>query len=281
MVSMFTTLRCLARVTSVRLGLTLVCALALRPAALSADPVAVRHSEGIVHGFLIMRAADGTFLADGDLIQTSRGDRVTARLVFRFKDGSIQDDTAVYSQRGSFRLISDHLIQKGPIFPKPLEMTISRAKGRVIVRYADDGQQKVADEQMALAPDLANGMILTLMKNVEPTQSAIKISMIATTPKPRLVKLAITNVGEEPFSVGGSKRLAVHYVIKVEIGGISGLLAPLVGKQPPDSHVWILRGDAPAFVRGEQPLYLGGPMVRIELTSPVWGDATQRRTAER
>jgi hypothetical protein len=281
MVSMLTTVRCLARVTSVRFGVTLVCALALWPAALSADPVTVRHSEGIVHGFLVMRAADGTFLADGDLIQTSRGDRVTARLVFRFKDGSVQDDTAVYSQRGTFRLISDHLIQKGPIFPRPLEMTISRAKGRVIVRYADDGQQKVADEQMELAPDLANGMILTLMKNVEPTQSAIKISMIATTPKPRLVKLAITNVGEEQFSVGGSKRQAVHYVIKVEIGGVSGLLAPLVGKQPPDSHVWILRGEAPAFVRGEQALYPGGPMVRIELTSPVWGEATQRGTAER
>jgi hypothetical protein len=237
MAGMFTTIRYLVRVTSVRLGVSLVCAFGLWPAALSADPIAVRHPEGIVHGFLIMRAADGTVLADGDLIQTSRGDRVTARLVFRFKDGSIQDDTAVYSQRGNFRLISDHLVQKGPIFPRPLDMTISRAKGRVIVRYADKGEQKVADEQMELAADLANGMILTLMKNVAPTQSATKVSMIAATPKPRLVKLAVTNVGEEPFSVGGSKRQATHYAIKVEIGGISGLLAPLVGKQPPDSHV--------------------------------------------
>ena len=268
MVRMFAAIRCPVRVTSVRLGVTLVCALALRPAMVSADPIAVRHSEGIVHGFLIMRAADGTVLADGDLIQTSRGDRVTARLVFRFKDGSIQDDTAVYSQRGSFRLISDFLIQKGPAFPRPMEMTISRRKGRVLVRYMDDGQEKVADEPLAPAPDLANGMILTLMKNVELTQGAVKVSMIAATPKPRLVKLVITNAGEEPFSVGGSKRQAVHYVIKVEIGGVSGLLAPLVGKQPPDSHVWILRGDAPAFVRGEQVLYPGGPMVRIELTSP-------------
>jgi hypothetical protein len=278
MAGMFTNIR-YPGVTSVRLGVSLVCAVGLWPAAPSADPIAVRHAEGIVHGFLIMRAADGTVLADGDLIQTTRGDRVTARLVFRFRDGSIQDDTAVYSQRGSFRLISDHLIQKGPTFPRPLDMTISRATGRVIVRYTDDGEQKVADEQIDLAPDLANGMILTLMKNVAPTQSATKVSMIAATPKPRLVKLAVTNVGEEPFSVGGSKRQATHYAIKVDIGGISGLLAPLVGKQPPDSHVWILRGEAPAFVRGEQPLYLGGPIVRIELTSPVWGDAAPAHRA--
>ena len=57
---------------------------------------------------------------------------------------------------------------------------------------------------------------------------------------------------------------------KVDIGGLSGLLAPLLGKQPPDSHVWILGGEAPAFVKAEQPLYLGGPVWRIELVSPVW-----------
>jgi hypothetical protein len=62
----------------------------------------------------------------------------------------------------------------------------------------------------------------------------------------------------------------MHYVLKVDIGGIKGVVAPLVGKQPPDSHVWILGGDAPAFVRSEQPLYNGGPLWRIELTSPVW-----------
>jgi len=48
------------------------------------------------------------------------------------------------------------------------------------------------------------------------------------------------------------------------------LIAPLVGKQPPDSHVWILGGDAPAFVKAEQALYIGGPVWRIELASPSW-----------
>ena len=50
-------------------------------------------------------------------------------------------------------------------------------------------------------------------------------------------------------------RTATHYTVKVDIGGLSGVLAPLLGKQPPDSHVWILGGDAPVFVRSEQPLF--------------------------
>jgi hypothetical protein len=94
--------------------------------------------------------------------------------------------------------------------------------------------------------------------------------MVAATPKPRLVKLAITPQGEEPFSLGGSERRAMHYVMKVEIGGVAGVIAPLLGKQPPDIHVWILGGEAPAFIKTEGPLYYGGPSWRIELASPVW-----------
>jgi hypothetical protein len=243
----------------------------LRPGALPAEPVAVRHIEGVVHGFLALRTLEGTTLADGDLIQVARGDRVTGRLVFHFKDGSVHDETAVFTQREHFRLLSDHLVQKGPAFPQPLDMSIDCASGQVTVRYANEhGEQKVEAERLELPADLANGLILTLLKNVSADAPPNKVSMVAATPKPRLVKLAIATAGEEPFSTGGDARRATQYVVKVEIGGIAGLLAPLLGKQPPDSHVWILGGEAPAFVKSEAPLYLGGPLWRIELVSPVW-----------
>jgi hypothetical protein len=251
------------------------CASLLWPCALLGQTVAVRHAEGLVHGFLTLRTLDGTPLADGDLIQTSRGDRVTTRLVFHFKDGSIHDETAVYSQRQRFRLITNHLVQKGPTFPQPLDMSIDGSSGQVTVRYADDGKQKVETERIEVPPDLANGLILTLLKNVQTGAPPKTVSLVAATPKPRLVKLAITAAGDEPFSTGGAARKATHYVLKVEIGGISGVLAPLLGKQPPDSHVWILGGEAPAFVKSEQPLYLGGPLWRIELVSPVWPRTAQ------
>lgn len=240
---------------------------------LSGETVIVRHTEGIVHGFLALRTLDGTTIADGDLIQRARGNRVTTRLVFRFKDGSLHDETAEYSQQHTFRLIRDHLIQKGPTFKQPLDMTID-SRGDVTVRYTNNhGEQKVETEHLDLPPDVANGLILTLLKNVRPDAPPKTLSFVAATPKPRLVKLAVTAVGQEHFSTGGTGRTATHYVLKVEIGGVSGLLAPLVGKQPPDSHVWILGGEAPAFVKSEQPLYMGGPLWRIELVSPNWSRA--------
>jgi hypothetical protein len=260
-------------------GQVCLAALLLWSVEAAAIPITVRHHEGVVHGFLVLRAMDGTPLADGDLQQTAQGDRVTARLVFRFKNGSLHDETVVFSQRTSFRLLSDHLIQKGPSFPQPLDVTVDSAGGRVTVRYTDDGRQKVADERIDLPPDLANGLMSILLKNVGAELPA-KVSMLAATPKPRLVTLAVSRAGEDTFNIGASTRKATHFIVKVEIGGLTGLVAPLIGKQPPDTHVWILGGDVPAFLKSEGPLYNGGPVWRIELTSPEWpGPSPARATA--
>ena len=62
----------------------------------------------------------------------------------------------------------------------------------------------------------------------------------------------------------------MRYEIKFELGGIAGVVAPLIGKQPPNINIWIIGGKAPAFVREEGPFYEGGPIWNIQLTSPVW-----------
>src|SRR5712692_7306018 len=143
------------------LAVALCGAALLQPGTISSEPVAVRHLEGLVHGFLTLRSPDGKTLASGDLIQQARGDRVTTRLVFQFKDGSIHDETAVFSQRGHFRLLSDHLVQKGPAFERPLEMTIDAQSGQVTVHYKNEhGEQKDEVERLELPPDLANGLII-------------------------------------------------------------------------------------------------------------------------
>ena len=238
--------------------------------ALPSESVAVRHREGLVRGFLVLRSLDGVLLANGDLIQSARGDVVTSRLVFDFKDGSRQEETAIYSERGRFQLLSDHFIQRGPSFPQPLEVSIDAKNGRVTVRYREDGKDKFIEERKQLPSDLANGMTLTLLKNVASDGPPTTVSMLFATPKPRLVKLVITRAGEESFSVGTASHKAVRFNVKVEIGGLPGVIAPLIGKQPHDTAVWILPGEAPAFVKSEGPFYQGGPIWRIELASPVW-----------
>src|SRR5262245_31105061 len=158
------------------LAAALMALLTSAPAIASADQVAVRYAEGLVHGFLSLLTPEGKRLADGELLQSARGDRVTTRLVFRFPDGSSSDETAVFTQSGRFRLVSDHLVQKGPAFEKPLDARVE-ASGKVTVRYTEDGKEKVESETMKLPPDLANGLIMTLLKNVDPAVGRTTLSM--------------------------------------------------------------------------------------------------------
>jgi hypothetical protein len=252
------------------LAVLLACAATFQTIPLTADQVPVRHMEGLMHGFLALRSLDGKRLADGEMAQIAEGDRVTSRLIFRFKDGSVYDDTTIFSQRGAFRLLTDHLVQRGPSFKQPMETSVEQSSGQVTVRYKDhDGKEKMLKERRDLPSDVANGLLFTLVKHIQPNVPQTTVSLVATTPKPRVVKLEILPEGEKVVASGNTKHQTVRYVVKGKIGGVAGLVAPLLGKQPPDTHVWVLTGDAPAFVKLEGPLYAGGPVWRIELATPA------------
>lgn len=240
------------------------------PAAHSA-PLAVRHAAGLLRGFLLLSSLDGKQLAAGDLSQVAVNDRVTNHLVFRFKDGSVHDETVVYSQRGTLRVLTYRLVQKGPSFRPNTELSFDCASGLVKVHTRDsDGKETASSDRMDIPPDVANGMILTLLVNFPAGNPPTTVSMLATTPKPRLVKIMLTEQGEDSFSLAGTSTMATHYVGKFEIGGVEGVLAKVLQKQPPDIHAWVVGGDAPGFVKMETALYSGGPVWRIELASPVW-----------
>ena len=212
----------------------------LGASALSADSVAVRYAEGVVRGFLVLRAPDGSVIANGDSIQ----------------------------QRKRFQLVSDHVIQRGPSFPHPMEMSIDAASGRVTVRHRDGDKEQVVEERMELPPDLANGIVSTLVKNLAPDAASLTVPMVVASPKPRLVKLLITRAGLERFSAGRNAYKATRFNVKVEIGGIAGVVAPLVGKEPKEASVWIVRGEAPGFVASESQFFQDAPLWRIELAAP-------------
>lgn len=239
--------------------------------ALHADPVTVRYTQGALHGFVEMRDGNGRVVASGDVTRTIHGASVTSRTTFHFKDGSIDDETTVFSQHHNFQLISDHHIQKGPSFPHPTDLMIDAHSGQVTVRTTNkDGKEEVKTDHMDLKPDLANGIVPILVENLRPSAPATTVSMIVATPKPRLVKLVITHTGEDSYTLAGTERKATHYTIKIDLGGVTGMVAPIVGKAPPDIQVWTIPGDATTFAREQGPIYPEGPMMTIQLASPTW-----------
>jgi hypothetical protein len=232
--------------------------------------LSISHRLGSMQGFLTLRDQAGATLAAGDLTQVPNGDRVKLRVVFHFRDGSIDDETTIFSQQKAFRLISDRHIQKGPSFPHPCDITIDIRAQQVTIHDLSKANEAPHIEHMDLPPDLANGIIFFLIMDLPPDAQKIEFPYLSPSLKPRMVKLAVTAVGKEPFKLSGLRYHAVKYDLKVDIGGVAGVVAPVIGKQPPDSYVWVTEGTAPTIVRMDSFLYEEGPVWSIRLASPVW-----------
>jgi hypothetical protein len=245
-------------------------ALLAPPCCLQGQSLKVRRRAGSQHGFLALRNAAGAVIASGEVNAVPFGDRMKVRVVFRFRDGSLDDDTTFYSQRETLRLMSDRHVQRGPSFPKPSDVLIDMRRQQVSVRDLSKGDTAAKTEQMDLPPDLANGILFALLENLPPSAANIEVPFLSPGPKPRMVKLVIAQAGEEPFKAGGRTYKALKYDLKVNLGGLAGIVAPMIGKEPADTFVWISESGVPAILRIDGPLYAEGPVWSIQLASPVW-----------
>jgi len=239
----------------------------------SAAPVPVRFAEGITHGFLGLRNVDGEPLASGDLLQVQRGGQVESRMVFRFKDGSLYDETVVFTQERVFTMQSYHLVQHGPAFTEDTEISLERASGKYRVNTKDhkNGRERVLNGTLDLPPDVYNGMVITVAKNL-PKGASETVHIVAFTPEPRLIELEFIPAGEQKVLIGDLGKTATRYVLKSRLGIWLKLFATLLGRMPRDSHAWIISDELPAFVRFEGQLLTNGPIWRIETTRPRWPD---------
>ena len=233
----------------------------------AADPLRVRHLEGVTFGFLKLRNNDGAVIADGYFQQTATPGNgiVTDDLQFHFKDGSLYREITRFTQRGTFRLVSNQVTKKGPSFKQDSESWIDAASGKVTIAR---GKEKRPTKQIDIPPDAANGMLFILAKNMDPSAPETTVAMVVPSDKPRVVKLKFTPAAEKAVKFGLLTFKAQHYVMKVKIEGVAGKLAPLVGKQPPEAHFWTIKSEAPTFVEFEGQMFEDGPIWRIEFSAP-------------
>ncbi len=81
-----------------------------------AEPISVTHLQLPRHASLLPLPENGKIIARVEFTETVQGDEVTMRLTYHFVDGSIDDETTTYRQRGTFQLVRNHHIQTGPFF---------------------------------------------------------------------------------------------------------------------------------------------------------------------
>jgi hypothetical protein len=261
----------------------------------ASESISVKNAQAAAHTFLLLRTQEGRAVAAGEMTQTIRAAMVTTRIKFRFDDGSRYEETTVFTQHGVFQVLSDHSLQTGPAFKDPMEVWIDCRTGEVKVRDMKAGKDKdnenengkagdknrdkdreknrdkdhVITSRMKIPPDLANGILPVVVENF-PDEGQHTVTMLAATPKPRIVKLVLSPQGEDEFSVGKARYKAARYIARVELGGVAGAIAPLVGKQPPDTEFWVFKGSAPVFLKSSGPLSADNLVWQIELAIPTW-----------
>lgn len=257
------------RVTAPLLVGAMALAVGQRPERAGGAAIPVRFTEGAVHGFLELRTAQREFLASGDLLQRVDDGLLESRMVFAFPDSSLFDESVSFSQRGVFTMQRYHLVQRGPAFERDIDALLDRASGTYqVTSRSRDGATRTWQGTLELPPDVYNGMVITVAKNL-PARDTETIHVVAFTPRPRLVGLELAPDGSQRLTLGARREAAVRYVFKPRLGALVGAFARLTGQYPADSHTWILKEDVPAFVRFQGPLY-SGPSWRIDAISPRW-----------
>jgi hypothetical protein len=77
--------------------------------------------------------------------------------------------------------------------------------------------------------------------------------------------MELSREGEDRVMFAGDPKAASRYLVNLEIGGLTGVVASVIGKSPPDLRYWLATGEVPAFVRFEGAMFLNGPVWRVEM----------------
>jgi hypothetical protein len=236
-----------------------------RPAA-HAEQVTVKHIQLPMHRFMVARSEAGQIIANVEFSQAVQSDQVTMHVIYRFVDGSIDDEETTYTQQGTFRLVRNHHIQKGPFFTKPVDFTVEAATGIVTSRTIEkNGKMHVESKHINLPDDLANGFVGTLLLNVPHNTAPFRVGMLAPVGGGRLVRLLISPEEEQTVQLSGRSLKATVFRVHPELGGIVSVIARLLGIQPKDVMVWVLEGEQPAVAVVVGQLGGSGPVVSADL----------------
>ena len=187
-------------------------------------------------------------------------------MIYRFVDGSIDSEETTYTQQGTFRLVRNHHIQKGPFFTKPVDFTVEAATGIVTSRTIEkNGKIHVESKHINLPDDLANGFVGTLLLNVPHNTAPFRVGMLVPVGGGRLIRLLISPENEQTVHLAGQTFKATVFRVHPELGVIVGMIARLLGMQPKDVMVWVLDGEEPAVAVVVGQLGGSGPVVSADL----------------
>jgi hypothetical protein len=228
--------------------------------------VPLRYPQADLHGFPSMSDQSGKLIADGELTQKLKGDRLLVHAVWRFKDGriAVEDDQLRLKpelSQDTFRWVERH----GKRELRRIEVDFRT--GRATVTHYKDGKPETWNEKL----DLPAGKAFTgystalavsqLRDELADKEARRELTFVAFTPKPRTVSLEISRSQGVRIRAAGRELAADLYTLHPNLPFPISLFA---GAK--DAHLWFTHSAPPALLRAEQNLIeKDDPLVLIDV----------------
>ena len=241
-------------------------ALLLVLTAMPALAVELRYPQGDLHGFPSMSDESGKLIADGELTQKRKGDRLFVHAVWRFKDGRVAEEDDVLRTRPELSQESFRWVERRG------KEELRRAQvdfrtGKASFSRREDGKPKTWEEELDLprgkaftgyATALAASQLRDALSEKDARRS---LTFVAFTPKPRTVELEIARAPGARIRAAGRELSADLFTLHPKIPFPLSIVA-----NAPDSHLWFTHASPPALLRAEQNLLeKDDPRIRIDV----------------
>ena len=155
-----------------------------------------------------------------------------------------------------FALQEYTLEQRGPSFPSAVALSLDRKSGAYHVQSLETERPTLLSSgRLHLPPDVCNGMVLTLLRNL-PSGGDETVHFVAFTPEPKVVTLRLLPVNTATIRIGDMAKQVTQYVLEPKLGRLTPLFGKLLGALPQEFNyrVWLLTDDVPALAVFEGPL---------------------------
>ncbi|MCI0570938.1 MAG: hypothetical protein L0Y66_09310 [Myxococcaceae bacterium] len=245
-------------------GLLTCCCALIVGLALPVGAVELRYPEPDVARTLQVSTPDGRRLGEGTLTQWTEGERLHVLLTYRFEDGRRVEEQAVFRQQPE--LVQESwtwMEQRGERTTRQYAIDFESGKATGIQRTGK--QERRYSETLKVEPGrtfAGVGMVLAA-KNLLPELRQgreVALHALAAIPRPRRVKVTLSQKGSERLVREGRILTADRIVVHPEIG-VAGLVV-----KAPDIELYFAGAEPPVMLGGEAPLLEpGDPVVRTEV----------------
>ncbi len=230
-----------------------------------AQPVAVRHALGTLHGFPSMSDSSGRVIADGELTQELVGERLVVHARWAFADGrKAEEEDEFRVARNVAQERFSWTETKGGEELRRFAVDFSTGKASAVTR--DEKKEVKREEAQLELPEgrsfAGYGAAMAVSQIPFEAGTDTEITFVAFTPKPRAVQLEVRRDSEERIAVAGRSILCDRYTLHPKIPFPVSVFA---GAK--DAHLWLTHAGPTTLVRAEQNLAAkDDPVVVIDVT---------------